>query len=419
MQRNSIFPIKSMSKPITATAILMLADDGKLSLDDPVDRYVPNFPHDTVKIRHLLSHASGITYDFDAYDFSSPEASLEDLVTNWPHTTPGKPLGTHSYNDYNFATLAYIVGAVSGKPVSTFIEERILAPLGLENTSTIHLVDRAWQARLNPWYRWNERAREYDFRRSSQAPDWPRFYAGAWGVFSTCMDYAAFMGMWMKGGQREGVRMLSEARIREALKPQANVSFYGYGWFLDDVENASGRSFWHGGGHDSVGTAFPADDALVVYLTQSRWGSHLAAFHNRLYLSGLFDHPGLGFRGESMVWADRANAADEELAPEELARYTGVYAVREPTDRAMDVFTVQEADGYLNFRWGKPGSRADQILHFGSLGDHRFALGRRQDGRLKAIDATYSVRFATSGGKMSTLELVENEKVLYSAERIE
>ena len=305
MQRNSIFPIKSMSKPITATAILMLVDDGKLSLDDPVDRYVPNFPHGDVRIRHLLSHTSGITYDFDTYDFTSSDASLEDLVTKWRHEEQGKTLGTHSYNDYNFAALAYIVGVVSERPVSTFFRERVFDPLGLPDTSTNHLDDLAWQARLNPWYRWSEQAGEYEFRRSSRAPDWPEFYAGGWGVFSTCMDYATFMEMWVNGGQKNGVQLLSEVGIREALTAQGDVSFYGHGWFLDDFQNAEGPSFWHGGGHDSVGIAFPADDALVVYLTQSRKGPHLAAFHNRLYLSGLFEHPGLGFRSENMVWRRR------------------------------------------------------------------------------------------------------------------
>jgi CubicO group peptidase (beta-lactamase class C family) len=67
MRRNSIFTIQSMSKPFTATAVLMLMEEGNLSLDDPVSRFVPGFTHDSITVQHLLSHTSGFIHDGDWY----------------------------------------------------------------------------------------------------------------------------------------------------------------------------------------------------------------------------------------------------------------------------------------------------------------------------------------------------------------
>jgi len=115
------------------------------------------------------------------------------------------------------------------------------------------------------------------------------------------------------------------------------------------------------------------------------------------------------------VWVASADVAETKLAPEEPAHYTGTYEAPD----SKDVFIIQEDDGHLNFRWGKRGARADQILHLGPLGNHRFALGRRHDGGLIAIDATYSVRVLANEGEVNTLELLKSEEVLYSAERVE
>ena len=200
VERNSIWSIKSMSKPFTATAVLMLVEEGKLSLDDPVSRYVPDFAHDSVKIHHLLSHTSGFIHDGDWYDHTSPDASLQEWVEEWPHRDPEKPLGVFDYADFNYAHLGYIVGKVSGMPIEAFTEARIIRPLGLEDTSTGFSSDPAWRARLNPWYRWNERGRAYDLRWTSDWPGWTTYPSG-WGMFSTAMDYAVFMAMWMNHGR--------------------------------------------------------------------------------------------------------------------------------------------------------------------------------------------------------------------------
>ncbi len=113
MERNFLFSIKSMSKPFSAAAILMLEEDGKLSLADPVSRYIPTFTNDSTTIYHLLTHTSGYAGLGNTRDF----AFLKEWVEDWAATVPTRPFGEYSYSDFNYAALGYVVEAVSGVPV--------------------------------------------------------------------------------------------------------------------------------------------------------------------------------------------------------------------------------------------------------------------------------------------------------------
>lgn len=420
MERNSIFSIKSMSKPFTAAAALLLVEDGQLALDDPVSHYVPGFISDRVTIHHLLSQTSGFTHDGDWYDYEAPEASLQELVEEWPHRTPEKPLGTFDYADFNWATLGYIVGKVSEMPIDTFTEERIIRALDLEDTSTGFSSAPAWRARLNPWYRWNEQTGAYDLRWTSDWPGWT-FYPAGWGLFSTAMDYAEFMAMWMNGGEWERMRLLSEETVDMALRPQGRIdeySAYGYGWFIDDIAGDEHRPFYHGGGDGTTAMAFPADKAMVIYLTHSRSGSHRTALWNRLGMSGLFSHPGPSLTGGSMVWADEGTMPKVSLSPEERAWYLGTYATEHQGNETPEVLRVWEEAGHLHLRVGRAGAKADRRFHLVPLGGDRFAIGRYQDERLKGMDPIYGVRFVMKDGMASTLEVIEEDRILFSARRI-
>jgi CubicO group peptidase (beta-lactamase class C family) len=419
LRRNSIYTIQSMSKPFTATAALMLVEEGKLSLDDRVSRYVPWFTHDSITVRHLLSHTSGFLHDGDWYDRASPDASIEQFVEEWPLRDPERPVGSFHYADFNYAALAYIVTKVSGTPVAVFIEERIIRPLGLEDTRVGFSSDPTWRARLNPWYRWNDRAGAYDLRWTTDFTGWT-MYSGGWGLLSTAMDYAQFMGMWLNGGEWRGVRLLSEETVRLALRPHAHkdgAGVYGYGWMLDDVAGEERLPFYHGGGHGTEATAFPVDGAMVVYMTQSRWGRHRRAFAHSLLMSGLFEHPGYGI-DLAMVWADQQSVDEIELSREERSRYTGYYEGGEQLDNASEVSRVVETDTVLVLRRGAPDAKADLWFHLVPVGDHRFRMGRYQEGNLVAIDDRHEIRFEVVNGAARALDIIRNERVVTSATRV-
>jgi len=417
MRRNSVFAIQSMSKPFTATAALMLVEEGNLSIDDPVSRYVPDFDHEEITVHHLLSHTSGFVHDGDWYDFSSPGASLQEFVETWRHRDPEKPLGTYDYADFNYAHLGYIVTKVTGTPVETFIEERILRPLALHDTTTGFSSDPVWRSRLNAWYRWNERAGEYDLRWPADWHGWTG-YPAAWGMFSTAMDYAEFMALWLHGGEWKGTRLLTEATVEEARRSHGRMSesfTYGYGWFIDDMEGA--KPFGHSGGGGTHAIAYPADDAIVIFLTQSRWGPWADAFWNRLGMSGLFEHPGYGLNG-LMVWASDHDAAGVELSPQQRARHEGAYEARERVDEAPEVFRVWREAGRLHVRMGRSGHTADQRFHLVPKGGGRFGIGRYEDSRLQALDPDHEIRIVTDDAAAGDrLQIVRHDQVLVTAWR--
>jgi hypothetical protein len=163
--------------------------------------------------------------------------------------------------------------------------------------------------------------------------------------------------------------------------------------------------------------AFPDDDGMVLYMTQSRRGRHLGAFANRLAMSGIFEHPGVRFDFATMQWANRQNVVEIELSRGERARYLGRYAAGGPDDDTSEILRVLEDDTVLILRKGPPGAKADLWFHLVPTGDHRFHMGRYQDGRLVAIDDRHEIRFDVADGAAAALELIRDDRVVISAKR--
>jgi CubicO group peptidase (beta-lactamase class C family) len=139
---STLFNLASASKPFTAFSIALLAQQGKLSLDDDIRKYVPEIPKydDTITIRHLLLHTSGIR-EYQALIFFgglSPDNALNDkavlaMLARQKHIS-FKPGSKHQYSNSNYHLLGIIVGRVSGKSLRAFAEENIFKPLGMKNT---------------------------------------------------------------------------------------------------------------------------------------------------------------------------------------------------------------------------------------------------------------------------------------------
>src|SRR5690242_12391676 len=149
------FHIASLSKPITAAAVLLLADRGKLRLEDPVSKFVPDFPNgDRITIENLLTHTSGIGEPSDAdYDRWSrfpqtPASLLESVKKDPPH---GQPKGEYFYTASNYNLLAFIIEKVSGRNYGDFLEENIFRPAGMSDTAH-RGDDTAIVPRLAPGY---------------------------------------------------------------------------------------------------------------------------------------------------------------------------------------------------------------------------------------------------------------------------
>jgi CubicO group peptidase (beta-lactamase class C family) len=273
LERNSIYRIRSMTKPFTGAAILILAEEGRLDLDDPVARYLPSFDNErsgAITIRELLTHGAGFeqTRFPDGYWARPDLRSAVDLIGE---TGPPNPPGeAYRYSDHNSATLGAIVAELTGAPVEEFIRARILEPLGLRDTHAYFAPDSAWAPRMNSTYGTRSNGpleRYWDPTMPQQTP----WFRASGGLYSTVFDYARWLAVWADLGEYEGGRLLEEATVREALA-QGYAPGYGMHWerFAEADGGVGLPRFGHSGSDGTFAAVFPEADAMVLYFTQSR-----------------------------------------------------------------------------------------------------------------------------------------------------
>jgi CubicO group peptidase (beta-lactamase class C family) len=334
MTANTIFRIYSMSKPITTVAAMMLVEEGKLQLDDPVAKFIPAFkdvkvgvekkgedgnlaldlvvPRRPVTVQDLMRHTSGITYGFfgeglvkkayvDAKIFSEDvdNAGFADRIAKLPLAyQPG------STWDYSHSTdiLGRVVEVVSGKSLYQFEKERILDPLGMKDTS-FYVTDKAKQPLIaEPFPSDRKIGTDAEMNDPRVVRKWE---SGGGGMVSTIGDYARFAQMIANGGTHDGKRYLSPKTIAymgsNHIGPASGVvngPYYlpgpGFGFGLgfavrtepgvSVMEGSVGEMNWSGAG----GTTFwvdPKEDMFVVFMSQTvqHRTRHRVALKNLVY----------------------------------------------------------------------------------------------------------------------------------------
>ncbi len=272
LERNSIYRIRSMTKPFTGAAVLMLMEEGRLDLDDPVARYLPSFDNErsgAITIRELLTHGAGFEQtSFPAGYWEEPDLrTAVDLIgERGPPYPPGE---SYRYSDHNSAALGAIVAELTGAPAEEFIRARILDPLGLRDTHAYFAPDSSWAPRMNATYGTRSDGpltRYWDPTQPQQTP----WFRASGGLYSTVFDYARWLAVWMDLGAYEGGRLLEEATVREALARGYSPG-YGMHWERFSAAGSTGiPRFGHSGSDGTSASAFPEEDAMVLYFTQSR-----------------------------------------------------------------------------------------------------------------------------------------------------
>ncbi len=433
MRRNSVFWAGSMGKPVTATAVLVLIEQGRLSLDDRVNEYIPEIPNDSLRIRHLLAHTSGYGFWRDQQEYHAwlgSQASLERLIDAHVAAGPIRPFGEYTYSNFNYDALGYIVEKVIGVPVATFTAEHVLDPLGLDDMYMMAFPDTSlWVPRVNDLYRRNPQTGEYEepWDVSRDMGDQWNFYLPSGGIFSTAMDYARFMAMWLNKGRLDGVRLLSEATVEEALRPHTRRGAggrdpYGFGWKVlvsPDHPTVDGmpQAFHHGGVAGTFVVAFPSSDALVVYMTHSRGGYHRGRLQNSLVEHEIFDGPGPQLVAGLVPIAE---ADVLELTPEQQRQYVGTYRSEDPDNPEEVIHEVFVEDGRMIIRFWSPRSEEGDLVHLVPIGENRFGFagGTYPDRRLEGIQRDWEVRFTLEGGRAQAFEVLRGERVSFSAQRL-
>ncbi|WP_159348630.1 serine hydrolase domain-containing protein [Roseomonas harenae] len=320
MAPDTILRIYSMTKPLTSVAIMMLYEEGRFQLDDPITRFLPCFRDMRVAVggnrgrietapamrditfRDLLTHTSGLTYGFmnttlvDAQyreqeiDFQTAETSLAEVVER----AAALPLLAQPGSEWNYSiatdVLGHLVAVISGQPFEDFLRDRVIVPLGMEDTGFD--VPAAKHARLAANYICGADGalQLIDDPATSRYLQPRRVCSGGGGLVSTTGDYLRFCRMMLNKGELDGVRLLGRKTVELMTtnhlrgdmaamgQPRFSESSYegvgfglGFSVMLDparaQIVGTLGEYAWGG----AASTAFwidPAEELAVILMTQ-------------------------------------------------------------------------------------------------------------------------------------------------------
>lgn len=265
---NSSFQLASASKTFTATAILMLADQGKLALTDKVQKFFPAFPYQGITIKLLLSHRSGLfNYIYCCeQDCEKPNkfkkgvfdnAAMMEIITTHKYDVHAKPDKKFEYSNTNYAILACIVEKVSGLSFADYMEQNIFKPLGMKDTWVHNPKGNAVHKNKTMGHKASG-----TFEDETYADD----VVGDKGIYSTVED----MLKWDQSFYTEN--LLKKTTIEQAFTGYSNEHKgnrnYGYGWRLTD-DGKTPKVIYHNGWWHGYNTLFfrrPADQTTIIVL---------------------------------------------------------------------------------------------------------------------------------------------------------
>lgn len=225
MRPDSIFRMMSMTKPVTAVATMILVQEGKLDLDAPVSRYLPEFSAFGVEgappltLRRLLTHTSGIGFGKIPAGKTTLAEQAREIAARKMRTPVGASWAYSGVNGPD--VVARVVEVVAGEPYQAFVKRRIFDPLGMIDTT--YSLTPQQEARLVGLYE------AKDGKINPATPPLPpaQYPSGGAGLFSTAADYIRLAEMLAADGERDGVRILSPASVAELRKEQLAPDFPG------------------------------------------------------------------------------------------------------------------------------------------------------------------------------------------------
>jgi CubicO group peptidase (beta-lactamase class C family) len=295
LETNDLFWIASMSKPVTAVAVAMLADDGKLSFDDPVEKYLPEFRDlwvagdqtaqqrvlvkaaRPVTLRDLLTHTSGL----GEYRVTGPHWTLAEMIKVLAREPLRFQPGTRwSYSTAGMDTLGRVVEVVSGMPYARFLQTRLFDPLGMKD-STFWIAtgqkDRFVQPYIAKAGKLQPTPIDYMYGGAVTDPERPSL--GGAGLFSTAEDITKFYQMILNHGTANGRQILKAETVAEMTRKQTGdlKARAGMPWGLgfcvveDPTQMASNAtlspgSFGHGGAFGTQSWADPTSGIIYVLM---------------------------------------------------------------------------------------------------------------------------------------------------------
>ncbi|MCH5377266.1 MAG: beta-lactamase family protein [Planctomycetes bacterium] len=287
MRTDSMFWIASQSKPITAAALMMLVDQGKVNVDDPVEKYLPEFhgqmvqaerdadhvllrrPSHPITVKNVLSHTSGLPFKSALEEPTLDLFPLVARVRSYAMTPlEFEPDSKYQYSNAGINTAARVIEVVAGMPFERFLDERLFQPLGMKDT-TFWPSDQQ-VARIAKSYKPSPSGQGLEETTIGQLV-YPltdrshRFPMPAGGLFSTAHDMARFYQMLLNGGEVDGRRYLSEAAVMQMTSRQTPPELsqsYGFGLSVGE------STFGHGGAYSTNSFADTRRGLILIWLVQ-------------------------------------------------------------------------------------------------------------------------------------------------------
>ena len=275
MAKDAVFWIASMTKSVNGAALMILVDEGKVTLDDPASKWLPGLakvkladgsaPKTPITLRMLLSHTAGIAFPPRKADDGA--VSLKQYVDR----LIAAPLAFEPGSDYEYGFGPTVAGRilelVTGMRYEDFLAQRIFEPLGMKDT--MFNPNDALRARIPQSHKLDEDSKELTvthnpFHTSSAAAK--RMVEHAGGLFSTATDMGRFYAMVANGGELDGKRILSPAAVKEMTTPVSaggKKLAYALGWQCGE------DGFGHGGAFGTHGWVDPQHKLATVFLVQN------------------------------------------------------------------------------------------------------------------------------------------------------
>jgi len=286
MRADAVFRIMSMTKPVVAVSILMLAEEGRLRITDPVGRFIPAFAEVPVTLRDLLTHTAGLMTTGGASEgfgiAVGPGETLADVVPRLAEVPLDFEPGTQwAYSgQFGFDVLAHVVEIAAGMPFDEFADSRIFRPLGMRDT---YFYAERPGSRVASLYRTEAGAlvaqEELAFVNGA-------YFSGGGGLLSTAEDYLRFASMLLNGGQLDGTRILSPRAVEIMTSVHIPDSLAGrtpgegYGLGVRVVTDPAARNSWLSRGSFGWSGAFnthffvdPDQGLIGIFMTQSAFYS--------------------------------------------------------------------------------------------------------------------------------------------------
>ncbi len=294
MRKDAIFEIASMSKPITGSAVMMLQDEGKLSIDDPVSKYIPELAKlrladgrpAPITLKHMMTHTSGMG------EATSQESDAARKLAELMEAFASKPVGFEPGSQWKYCqsainSLCRVVEVVSGMPFQDFLDRRLFSPIGMKST-TFYPTERQLPRIVTPCQQETVPAgtnrlvevtsahfqKEYILRHDRPA-------LGNGGLYSTAEDYSLFARMMLNGGEWKGKRYLSSAAVKQMTSIQTGdlkagfVPGSAWGLTVGIVREPQGvtamqspGTFGHGGAYGTQAWMDPVKGVALILMIQ-------------------------------------------------------------------------------------------------------------------------------------------------------